>query len=282
VQSGRTANVIVVIIDGPRMSETWEHPTQKYIPYQRDFLSKMGVVNRQFYNLGNTFTIPGHIAITTGAYDNKQNNGRQYPTEPSMFQQFLECSDLPPSKACIVGSKKKLEILQDCESLTYRNAYLPSLDTENRSDMETFQSAIQILEHDAPKLMMIHFKGPDANGHDGDWNGYIKSIRETDSLLFEVVNYIESDPKYKDKTALLMTNDHGRHLDGIGGGFVSHGDHCRGCTHINFMAIGPDFKTGEKIHTPYELTDIAPTIGYLLGFSTSYSTGQVMYDLFKK
>ena len=83
------------------------------------------------------------------------------------------------------------------------------------------------------------------------------------------------------KLRFIMTNDHGRHLDGIADGFVSHGDHCRGCTHINFMGYGPDFKEDSLIYTQYELIDILPTIGDLLGFDYHEAQGVVMSDLFK-
>lgn len=278
---GQTKNVIVVVIDGPRMSETWEHPTHRYIPYQSNFLQKRAVVNREFYNLGNTYTVPGHIALTTGSYDFKTNNGQQYPAEPSFFQMFLECTSLPPSKACMVGSKRKLEVLQDCESLLYRNAFLPNADMNDRSDLETYARSLEIMERDTPVLMMIHFKGPDAAGHHANWTGYLEAIVETDSLLYELVNYLDQHDYYANTTSIIVTNDHGRHLDGIRDGFVSHGDHCRGCTHINFLGLGPDFHRGHKIFEPYELVDIAPTIGYIFGFAIPTSEGRVMHHLFK-
>ena len=39
---------------------------------------------------------------------------------------------------------------------------------------------------------------------------------------------------YKDKTTLIVSNDHGRHIDSKGG-FQNHGDDCAGCRHIEFL-----------------------------------------------
>lgn len=277
-----TQYVILVVIDGPRMSETWEHPEQKYIPYLSGPLRKKAVINREFYNLGNTFTVPGHIALTTGSYEFKTNDGSEYPSEASVFQMYLSCAQTPPSDAYIITSKEKLNVLGDCENLSFRNSFRPSVDALDRPDIETYERAINILETEEPSLSLIHFKGPDTEGHHGDWEGYLEAIVETDSLLNELINFIEGNEYYKGKTSVIMTNDHGRHLDGIADGFKSHGDHCRGCTHINFMAYGPDFKSDELIYTEYESIDIVPTITALMGFDSPYTSGKIMTDLFKK
>ena len=276
-----TEKVIIVVIDGPRMSETWEHPSQEYIPYLANELSRRSTIGRELHNLGSTYTIPGHIALTTGSYDFKTNDGSEYPSTASMFQLYLKCSQKPPSDAYIITSKKKLAVLGETEDLAYRNSYRPSVDAEERSDIDTYRRALEILKFQKPSLSLIHFKGPDTEGHGGRWDGYIRAIIETDSLLNEIVQFVDSNPDYKGKTAILMTNDHGRHLDGIADGFVSHGDHCRGCTHINFMAYGPDFKTDEMVFEPYEIIDILPTVGELLGFDVAGARGQVMKDIFK-
>ena len=81
---------------------------------------------------------------------------------------------------------------------------------------------------------------------------------------------------------MFVTNDHGRHLDSIAGGFSSHGDDCKGCRHINFFACGPDFKQGVIISQKRELIDISATIAELFQFSMPTSKGNVMEELFKK
>ena len=92
----------------------------------------------------------------------------------------------------------------------------------------------------------------------------------------------KSNDFYKDRTTLIVTNDHGRHTAGHLDGFVSHGDNCNGCRHVEFFAIGPDFKQDYVSTTPYEQTDIASTIAELMGFSMPTSDGKVMRDIFKK
>ena len=73
-------------------------------------------------------------------------------------------------------------------------------------------------------------------------------------------------PDYADKTALFITNDHGRHANGHKDGFISHGDGCASCRHISLLALGPDFKPNAIVEEAYGQIDISATIGQLLQF----------------
>jgi arylsulfatase A-like enzyme len=277
----QTKNVVVVVVDGPRQSETWGDPEHRYIPKMAKELAPQGVVLSNFYNSGITFTIPGHTAITTGYYDNISNNGWENPKFPSFFQMWLKISNMPDTKAWIVASKAKLNVLADCGDMAWRNSFNPSVDAEDREDKLTFNAAINIFNTYKPQLFLIHFRGPDHYGHEGNWENYLQSIVETDSLAYEIWNYLGNDDFYKNKTTFIITNDHGRHLDNIADGFIGHGDNCSGCTHINFFATGPDFKKNMIIVTHREQIDILPTVGELMGFTSSGFKRKVMWELFK-
>ena len=277
----QTENVVLVVIDGVRQSETWGDPEHRYIPKMSKELAPNGIVLSNFYNSGITYTIPGHTAITTGYYDDLSNNGNEYPRKASFFQMWLKVSNMPNTKAWIVTSKAKLKVLGDCEDMAWRNSYNPSVDAEDREDQLTFKAAISILKSYKPQLFLIHFRGPDYYGHGGVWENYLHSIVETDSLAFEIWNYLENDVFYKNKTTFIITNDHGRHLDNIADGFTGLGDHCAGCTHINFFASGPDFKEDLVIGTFREQINILPTVGELMGFTSSGYKRKVMWELFK-
>ena len=155
------------------------------------------------------------------------------------------------------------------------------MDAVDRSDVDVLKRTIEVMYEYQPQLMMVHFKGPDYHGHHNNWQGYLESIVETDSLLFELINTCGEMEFYKDRTSIIMTNDHGRHLDGIAGGFSSHGDHCLGCTHINFMAYGPDFKKDFVSDRQAQSIDLLPTIGELMGFRVPWTSGRVLDEIFK-
>ena len=128
---------------------------------------------------------------------------------------------------------------------------------------------------------MINFREPDWSGHANDWPGYLDGIRMIDEFSYQIWDYLNTHPKYKDKTTFILTNDHGRHSPGVSSGFVSHGDGCEGCRHIFLYASGPDFKKGVEITAPYDLNDLAPTVAELLGFRKKSHESIVIWDLFE-
>ncbi|HLC82908.1 MAG TPA: alkaline phosphatase family protein [Bacteroidia bacterium] len=284
----KTQNVIIVIVDGPRLSETWNLSTRQFIPHRASMLSK-GVYCSQFYNNGTTSTNPGHTAICTGVYENLNNGGAEYPTYPSIFQYWLKTFERPKNEAWVIATKDKLEVLSDCKDVNWKGLYRPSTDCGNlglgtgyREDVTTFISATTKLTTNHVRLALINFKQPDAAGHANDSTAYLQGILDTDNYIYQLWQQLQSDDFYKDRTTLIVTNDHGRHTPGYLDGFISHGDGCDGCRHIEFFAMGPDFKENYTTTTPYEQIDISLTIGELMGFAVPTSNGKVMRDIFRK
>lgn len=282
-----TERVVVVVVDGPRMSETWNEPSRYYIPVRAGLL-KQGCMYHSFYNNGATFTNNGHAAITTGTYDNLNNYGGQSPLNPSIFQYYLKQTGLPADKCQLITSKDKLSILADCTDPAWKGKYNPETDCGNsgahsgyRLDAYTYAVVIKTLSKKHPNIMVVNFQEPDASGHSHNWQGYINGIRKTDEYIGNIWKYLQQDAYYKGKTTMLVTNDHGRHLDSIADGFVSHGDACFGCRHIELFAIGPDFKRNYTASKTGEQIDIASTIGELLRFKTPLAKGRVLKELFK-
>lgn len=284
-----TENVIVVIMDGARYSETWGDPTLAHIPNMGINLADESVVISKFYNNGVTSTVPGHTAITTAYYQNITNDGNQLPDNPSIFQYWTDQTGMDSTKAWVITSKDKLQVLANCEDENFKEKYMPSnncgvdgkgVGSGYRSDSLTFNVVKSVIDEHHPNLMLINFKQPDAFGHTGNWENYLAGIESVDNYVYELWNIIQADEIYKDKTTLIVTNDHGRHLDGVSSGFKGHGDDCEGCRHIMFFGIGPDFKAGEILNTHTEQVDIPKTIAALLEFHFLYGEGRVMTELF--
>ena len=285
----KTKHVIVIIVDGPRYSETWGDSAHKYIPNMVK-LSKKGIISTNFYNDKFTYTSSGHTAILTGYEQELENKkGTELPNKPSYLQYYREKTQCDSYKVWLITSKDKLEILSNCKDSLYHNRYRPSVDCGNnglgtgyRNDTITFNRCISVLEKDKPDLLFVNFREPDYSGHKKDWKGYLQGIRDTDSLVYLLYQYINSNKHYKDNTTFCITNDHGRHLDNVKEGFCEHGDDCRGCKHINLFISSPDLKRNYISNKRYIQTDITATIAELLHLNMPYSTGEIMWDYFKK
>jgi predicted AlkP superfamily pyrophosphatase or phosphodiesterase len=95
--------VIVLIIDGPRFTETFGDTSYQYIPHLAKDLAPNGVLVTNFWNNGPTYTNAGHTAITTGNYQHISNVGFELPKKPSMFQYFLKEKNLKKEDAYLIA-----------------------------------------------------------------------------------------------------------------------------------------------------------------------------------
>ena len=284
----QTKNVVVVVIDGPRYSESWGQTGRPNVRYMDSVLAPNGCTHSYFYNLGGTWTTHGHTALTTGTYQSINNTGGEYPQNPGIFQHYLKKHPDEAHLVWLITSKDKLQVLSDCKDLKWKNKYIASTDcginglgSGYRHDSITFKRVMYALEVRKPKVLFVNFREPDFSGHNGDWNAYIRGIQQTDSMVHEIWKYLESDPTYQGKTTIFVTNDHGRHLDGVSNGYVSHGCNCEGCRRIHLWSFGPDFKQGVFLNQQAELIDVNATIGELLQLHSLKSKGRVLSELFQ-
>jgi len=283
-----TEIVVILVIDGPRYSETWGDPGHENIPVLSKTLSKRGIVSTEFYNLGPTYTSAGHTAITTGHYQELNNGGSQLPKYPSIFQHWMKKANSNSKVSYVIASKDKLEVLSDTKLPAWQGSYRPKTDcgvsgvfSGYRSDEVTFKNTLEILSKEKPKLVLINLKDPDFYAHKNQWENYIEGIKKSDEYMGRIWNFLEEHPFYRGRTTFFVTNDHGRHFDDVENGFIQHGDACGGCRHINFFASGPDFKQNLVLDTPRSQIDISKTVGELLGFDMPFSDGVIMQELFK-
>lgn len=288
----RTRNVVIVVIDGPRLSETWADPTRALIPRMNKELAPKGVLYTDFRNDGITVTEPGHTAITTGVYQSKNNSGHELPFHENMFQRFRAAWSLPATAAWLVTGKDKLWTLSDTTDENWQGKWLPKMDcgkdglggpkkrTGYRDDQATFTKTLEVIAKERPRLLLVNLLGPDSTGHSGKWDDYRKAITECDDLATKIWETLQADPWYKDSTALFITNDHGRHLDGVEDGFRNHGCKCEGCRSLSCLALGPDFKVGALGGRRRGQIDLSVTVAAILGFRLPASKGEVMSELF--
>ena len=277
------------MIDGPRITETWNEPNRSNIPYQDSLLSE-GVLISNFRNDGPTWTISGHSAVCTGKYFEINNSGLESPVYPNIFQQYRKQHNLSEDEVWLVASKGKVEVVSNSAHADWYNQYLPSTNcgvngggasSPYRDDSSTMVVLQNVMQEHHPKFLLLNFREPDYSGHQQDSVAYIQGIKNTDAYVAQIWNFIQNDPIYKNKTSLVVTNDHGRHLDGHADGFASHGDGCDGCRNISLFGLGPDFKQNHTITNSYNQIDLSATLAELLDINLPDCEGEVIKELFK-
>ena len=140
--------------------------------------------------------------------------------------------------------------------------------------------ARQLMRQAAPSLLWITMHDIDV-AHAGAYSLYIEGIRRTDRLCAELWETIQSEPEYAGKTTLLILPDFGRDSDDDpgGNGFQHHrtGDTLSRTTWM--LALGSGVREGLVFDHAVDSTDLAPTLGAMLGFSPSLAQGKPIPEL---
>ncbi|MFN0152049.1 MAG: alkaline phosphatase family protein [bacterium] len=292
-----TERVLLVSIDGPRESETFGDPARANIPFLDALTRTDGVFSRAVKNTASTNTMPGHCALLTGCYEKLKNSAlyafgiRQpcpQPSQPTLFERLRKERGLPAGAAVLHSSKMKLAGLAYSTAPGYGEDFAAKnacgkwvlFGPGYSGDRPTFERALHEMRKGDPTLLVVHFAGPDVRGHAGDSTGYIAAIRESDGYVRELWQLAQELPAWRGKTTLIVSADHGRHLDGIQTGYKDHGCECEGCRAILFAAAGPDFVRGVEITVPRRQVDVAATVAELLRISRHGMEGEVMTELF--
>jgi hypothetical protein len=274
-------NVIVVVIDGARYTETFGEGNT-YIPHMYDDMRPNGYLytNFRIATAGQTRTNPGHSSILTGTWQQIANNGTERPTKPTVFEYMRKEDENPHSDCYVVTGKDKLDILTYSDFPGYGSPFGGTwIGDDNRDDDLTYSKVISVMQSPSPKILVINFAEVDAVGHTGNWSNYLTAITNVDNIVYQLWQTIQAGTYgyTPENTTMFITHDHGRH-DDAHGGFKNHGDDCDGCEHIMLLAIGRNVTPGVENSDLHYQMDIAPTIGDLLGFSTPEADANSLYD----
>ena len=275
-------NVILVIIDGARYTETLGDTSGQYIPNMKQ-LALQGAVLDSFINDSITTTYRAVPAIWSGSWTAPRDTScyyqsnwisTQYAQVPSLWEYFR--------KAKNVDSTQALYFIKDLSTpwlpsftRSYGRRYWPYYTLQGTSDLDVWNNCRSYLQTHHPQLSVLYLADVDHYGHTGDWNQYTSAIAVADSIMGMLWNFIQSDATYRDATTVLITNDHGRRTTD----FSRHSDSSWGSRHIMLLGIGPAVKSGWHSSKTRSIPDIVPTIGAILDFPTPFVSGNVITEM---
>ena len=276
-------NMVIIIIDGARYSETFGDTSHQYIPNMWNMSAEGSVINT-FYNDSMTYTSKAIPALWCGTWTETVDtvyNGynTQYAVKPSIFEYYRKQKNIPIDQ-CYYVLKYITSLWLPSFDPDYGPDYWPTLHSLGSTDSDVSTEALQIMDDYHPSFLLVYLADVDSRGHSGDWDAYTNSITIADSIVGVIWNKIQGDSFYKDNTNFFVTNDHGRHDDDHGG-FRGHGCDCDGCRHIMFLAMGPEIKENYISNQYRRIPDMAVTACQLLDVNPEKASGDIMTELFK-
>jgi hypothetical protein len=143
-------------------------------------------------------------------------------------------------------------------------ARLPRYWTDNTFDITTMEAAREHLLRHKPRVLYIGLGESDEWGHGRRYDLYLGSVYNADRYIAELWQTLQQMPQYKDKTALLLTTDHGRGITRVD--WTDHGKKVPGAEFVWIAVMGPDTpKLGVRSAVSATQSQIAATIARLLG-----------------
>jgi hypothetical protein len=247
------------------------------------------------------FSYPGYNEIFTG-YPDTLINSNSYPLNPNTtLLEFLNARPKYKNKVAAFGAWDAFDRILNEErgkfpvysafdktgganptvaEQTINNLMLDSyrpFGDEEALDVFTHYGAMNYLQAKKPKVLYISYGETDEWAHHGHYKDYLNAANMVDKWIRDLWNHVQSDPQYKNKTAIFITTDHGRG-DAIKKEWTSHNNKIQDCNQIWMAAMGPGIKAKGEVKTTQQLyqKQFAQTMASILGltFTAEHPIGE--------
>jgi Type I phosphodiesterase / nucleotide pyrophosphatase len=281
---------------------------KKLLPFFWSMIEKNGQIygNR---NLGNKvdnanpywFSYPGYNEIFTG-YPDTLINSNSYPPNPNTtLLEFLNKQSKYKNKVAAFGAWDAFDRILNADRGKFpvysafdlvgganptatektinnlaKDSYKP-FGGEEVLDVFTHYGAMNYLQTKKPKVLYISYGETDEWAHSGQYRDYLNAANQVDKWIQDIWAYVQSDPFYKNKTAIFITTDHGRG-DAKKEEWTSHNNSIKDSYQIWMTAMGPGIKAKGEVKTNQQLyqKQFAQTMAAILGltFTAEHPIGE--------
>jgi hypothetical protein len=135
---------------------------------------------------------------------------------------------------------------------------------DNTFDVFTMGAARSALKRRSPRVLYVGLGETDEWGHGRRYDLYLDAAHKNDRFLAETWQALQKDPRYRDRTALLVTTDHGRGSTRID--WTDHGKNVPGAEYVWVAVMGPGVHAlGERENVEVTQGQVAATVAALVG-----------------
>ena len=156
--------------------------------------------------------------------------------------------------------------------------YIHGPEAPASGDELTFFMTREIMREFAPRLLLVNFWDMDV-AHWGSYSLYLQAITRTDRLTGMLWDEVKANPKYRDRTTLLILPELGRDGDvNTANGFLNHRSGDPSCRNVWLLAMGAGVSAGES-DRPIHHVDVAATASEILGIKAAGLAGKPISGL---
>ena len=220
-------------------AKTVNERQQLLMPFLTQVVAKQGVIigdraNGSTMSVSNPwyFSYPGYNEILTGEVDeNINSNDKVLNPNKTILERLDKLPEFKNSTALfgswdvfpyIVNNKRSdvyvnagfmpvaEGLFADAPLLNALQKEIPSPWHNVRLDSFTYRFAKAYMLAKTPKLLVISLGETDDFAHDGHYDQYLRSARQSDAFIKDLWATIQTTAGYKNNTTLIITTDHGR------------------------------------------------------------------------
>ncbi len=235
------------------------------------------------------FSYPGYNELLTGTADWTVNSNKKRINRNKNILELLNGQERFKGKVAAVTSwdvfpyilneeRNKLPVnsgyemidepamtgTQQMTNMVQQTAIAEKEDT--RYDLLTFVTAKEYIKKHEPKVMYISLGETDEWAHHGRYDLYLQQANQLDKYIGDLWYYVQTNEFYKNKTAFVITTDHGRGYINAGS-WTKHGPFTPGSKEIWMAMMGPGIEAAGEIKEESQLSqkNISKLITVLLG-----------------
>ncbi len=281
-------HLFVFILDGIRADHGFDDPTHEFVGPLYHELAPQGSLLTYMEVRAQTVTLPAHQALVSGNYADYSGTTpyperrRMGPRTPTLCEAYRVHSGADMDSCWIISNSDYLHDTVYGLMPGYGEDYSGSRSIFYEADPTDEWSWDELdvaLAAGTIDLAVINLNETDLEGHREDWDAYTGAAAMASEDIVAFWERLQADPEYQDNTVLIVTSDHGRHLEGVETGWQGHGDECAGCRQVFMLALGPGVRQGFVSDMSCSFIDVAPTAAALMGFPFPYSRGRVLTEI---
>jgi hypothetical protein len=263
-----------------------------------------------FEYLRSAFAIPEHQALMINGEDRTDEEfysfsnhhlfGAQYRAETLslarykawLFPEILAGGQLSPQRVKELNEsleklrKADYRLLKDAQPEAirqfwheWREYYGDSGFRNPRGDRLLTELALRALPRLRPRLLMINYNDPDYV-HWGYLQHYTTGIAVIDDGLRQLVSWVQADEEYRDNTVFVIVPDCGRDSNPLAPVPCQHHFNTKSAHEIWALLVGPGVPKNTVVDAPVDQTQLAATIGRLMGMPTPMADNRILEEAF--
>ncbi|MBA2403309.1 MAG: sulfatase-like hydrolase/transferase [Bdellovibrionales bacterium] len=241
-------------------------------------------------------SLPSYQALMVGRATNCKNNGCESIKEESVLENVRSSLKLAKKDVAVFASWDRIlaATAKDPDQISHgihpeifddgtQDEYMLEIQKQaaedlphwkgSRKDKYTFELGMHYLKKHCPRVLYISLVDSDEFGHEGDYPNYVRSLRQYDQYLDQMVKTLQEMGEYGKQTTVIVTTDHSR---GPGPLWIGHANTPNSEKNVFLYARGRGVKATGRSRARASHANIRPTIEYLMGLTP---TGEILPNI---